>query len=76
LLGSTEHNPVTAVRVYDGGGNALPSWGVQFHPEAAKTRVERAFEWGHITEEEMDSFQREHDGAGILASFASVVLEN
>jgi len=51
----------------------LPAWGVQFHPEAAKARVERAFEWGHITREELEAFQREHDGAGILSSFAAVV---
>jgi GMP synthase-like glutamine amidotransferase len=76
LLGRTNHNLVTAVRVHDEAGNPLPSWGVQFHPEAAKARVERAFEWGHITEEELVAFQREHDGAGILSSFASVVLDN
>ena len=74
LLGSAEHNRVTAVRVLDEGGLALPAWGVQFHPEAAKARMERAFEWGHISEEEMVAFQREHDGAGVLNSFASVVL--
>ena len=51
-------------------------YGVQFHPEAAKARVERAFDWGHISEEEMASFQREHDGAGILNSFASVIHAN
>ena len=54
-------------------GRGLPAWGVQFHPEAAKARVERAFDWGHISEEEMVAFQREHDGAGVLSSFASVV---
>jgi len=73
LLGSAEHNRVTAVRVIGGDGRALPAWGVQFHPEAAKARVERAFEWGHISEEEMAAFQREHDGAGVLNSFASVI---
>jgi GMP synthase-like glutamine amidotransferase len=57
-------------------GQALPAWGVQFHPEAAKARVERAFEWGHISEEEMDAFQREHDGAGVLNSFASAIHTN
>ena len=76
LLGSAEHNRVTAVRVLDDNGGELPAWGVQFHPEAAKARVERAFEWGHISEEEMVSFQREHDGAGVLNSFASVVYAN
>jgi len=76
LLGSAEHNRVTAVRVMDEDGLELPAWGVQFHPEAAKARVERAFDWGHISEEELVSFQREHDGVGVLNSFASVVLVN
>ena len=76
LLGSADHNRVTAVRVNDKRGYPLPAWGVQFHPEAAKARVQRAFEWGHITGEELASFQREHDGAGILSSFASVVRTN
>ena len=58
LLGSAEHNRVTAVRVMGDNGRELPAWGVQFHPEAAKARVERAFEWGHISEEEMVAFQR------------------
>ena len=74
LLGRTDHNLVTAVRVLDEDGAQLPAWGVQFHPEAAKARVERAFEWGLISQEELDSFQREHDGAGILGAFASTVL--
>ena len=76
LLGSAEHNRVTAVRVMGEDGLELPAWGVQFHPEAAKARMERAFDWGHISEEEMGSFQREHDGVGVLNSFASVVLAN
>jgi GMP synthase-like glutamine amidotransferase len=76
LLGSAEHNRVTAVRVMSGDGRALPAWGVQFHPEAAKARVERAFEWGHISEEEMSNFQREHDGVGVLNSFASAIHAN
>ena len=76
LLGSTVHNGVTAVRVLDERGYPLPAWGVQFHPEAAKARVERAFEWGHITEDDLESFRREHDGAGILGSFAAVVMRN
>jgi len=73
LLGSTNHNGVTAVRVNDEDGLPLPVWGVQFHPEAAKARIERAFDWGHITREELMAFQQEHDGAGILESFAAVV---
>jgi len=76
LLGSAEHNRVTAVRAMDEDGLDLPAWGVQFHPEAAKARMERAFDWGHISEEELVSFQREHDGVGVLNSFASVVLAN
>ena len=76
LLGSANHNKVTAVRVNDNQGKPLQSWGVQFHPEAARARVNRAFEWGHITKEELDSFQRDHDGAGVLSSFASVVQAN
>jgi len=75
LLGNTEHNGVTAVRVHSDKGVALPAWGVQFHPEAARARVERAYDWGHITKEELESFRREHDGAGILKSFAAVVEE-
>ena len=73
LLGSTDHNGVTAVRVNGEDGVSLPAWGVQFHPEAAKARIERAYDWGHINREELMSFQREHDGAGILQSFATVV---
>jgi GMP synthase (glutamine-hydrolysing) len=76
LLGSTDHNGVTAVRVNGEDGAPLPAWGVQFHPEAAKARIERAFEWGHITREELVSFQREHDGVGILESFAAVVASH
>ena len=76
LLASADHNRVTAIRAIEENGEKLLTWGVQFHPEAAKARVERAFEWGHITKEEMESFQREHDGAGILSSFASVVINN
>ena len=74
LLSKTSHNGVTAVRVHAEDGSALPAWGVQFHPEAARARIERAYEWGHITEEEFSSLKGEHDGAGILSSFASVVL--
>jgi len=76
LLGSAEHNRVTAVRVMDEDGLILPAWGVQFHPEASKARAARAFEWGHISEEEMSIFQREHDGAGVLNSFASAIHAN
>ena len=74
LLSKTSHNGVTAVRVHAEDGSALPAWGLQFHPEAARARIERAYEWGHITEEEFSSFKGEHDGAGILSSFSSIVL--
>ena len=37
LLGSTDHNGVTAVRVHGEDGSALPAWGVQFHPESILT---------------------------------------
>ena len=74
LLGSASHNEITAIRVLGDDGGKLPAWGVQFHPEAAKHRIERAFQWGHISEAEMLSFQRDHDGAGVLESFANVVL--
>ena len=74
LLGSASHNKITAIRVLGIDGGKLPAWGVQFHPEAAKHRIERAFQWGHISEAEMLSFQRDHDGAGVLDSFANVVL--
>lgn len=73
LLGTTNHNGVTAVRVRSPNGTPLPAWGLQFHPEAAKARIERAFEWGHITEEQFTSMKGEHDGAGILSSFADIV---
>ena len=75
LLSKTSHNMVTAVRVNDESGNPMPAWGIQFHPEAARKRIERAYGWGHISEEEYKSFRGEHDGAGILSSFAKIVLE-
>ena len=75
-IGIADHNSITAIRVNDELGNPLPAWGIQCHPEAARKRIERAFEWGHITEEEFESFKGEHDGASILSSFARIVLEN
>ena len=76
ILGKTTHNEIAAIRVNDDYGNPMPSWGLQFHPEAAKKRIERAYGWGHITEEEFTSFKGEHDGASILATFARIVLDN
>ena len=75
LLSKTSHNLVTAIRVNNEFGETMPAWGIQFHPEAARKRIERAYGWGHISEEEYESFRGEHDGAGILASFAKIVLE-
>ena len=75
LLSKTSHNLVTAVRVNNESGEPLPAWGIQFHPEAARKRIERSYGWGHISEEEYNSFRGEHDGAGILSSFAKIVLE-
>ncbi len=76
ILGKTTHNLISAVRVNDDAGNPLPAWGLQFHPEAARKRIKRAYEWGHISEEEYKSFKGEHDGASILSSFANIVLKN
>ncbi len=75
LLSKTDHNMITAIRVNDKSGNPMPAWGIQFHPEAARKRIERAYGWGHISEEEYKSFKGEHDGAKILESFANIVLE-
>ena len=75
LLSRTSHNLVTAVRVNNELGVPMPAWGIQFHPEAARKRIERAYGWGHISEEEYNSFRGEHDGAGILTSFAKIVME-
>lgn len=73
LLASAPHNSDTAVRILDGEGNQLPAWGVQFHPEAAKHRIERSVRLGHISAEEASAFEREHDGAKILSNFAEIV---
>ena len=75
LLSKTSHNSVTAIRVNNELGKPMPAWGIQFHPEAARKRIERAYGWGHISEEEYNSFRGEHDGAGILSSFAKIVLK-
>jgi|GEM_PF-77784 len=73
LLATAPHNQHVAVRVADSDGLRLPAWGVQFHPEASKSRIRRSFELGHISEQEMNAFEGEHDGAAILANFAEVV---
>ncbi|MDP6900163.1 MAG: type 1 glutamine amidotransferase [Candidatus Thalassarchaeaceae archaeon] len=49
------------------------AWGVQFHPEAARARIERSFRLGHINEDELAAFQRDHDGAALLSAFAEQV---
>ena len=76
LLGSAEHNTVTAVRIVDSRDKKMPAWGVQFHPEAARHRIERAYKWGHISQEEMLTLTKDHDGAGVLESFANVVIRH
>ena len=73
LLASVQHNELAAFRVH-GASGPLPVWGIQFHPEAAKHRIARSMLLGHISLEEAESFEREHDGAAILANFADVVL--
>ena len=67
---------MASVRVCDGSGKELPIWGVQFHPEAAKNRIERSVRLGHITASEAKAFEREHDGAHILTNFANEVVRN
>ena len=76
LLGTAPHNSMASVRVCDGSGKELPIWGVQFHPEAAKNRIERSVRLGHITASEAKAFEREHDGAHILTNFANEVARN
>lgn len=68
------HNRLASVRALGVRGEFLPVWGVQFHPEAAPKRIARSVRLGHITEEEARAFEREHDGAEILANFAEIVV--
>jgi len=75
VLGSTSHNSLASVRILDEQNEPLPIWGLQFHPEATKNRIERSVGLGHISAEEAKSFEREHDGAAILSNFASVVAK-
>jgi GMP synthase-like glutamine amidotransferase len=75
LLAGTSHNPLASVRIEDGQGGVLPVWGLQFHPEAVKDRIERSVRLGHISAEEAKAFEREHDGAAILANFAAEVAK-
>ncbi|MED5485025.1 MAG: type 1 glutamine amidotransferase, partial [Candidatus Thermoplasmatota archaeon] len=55
LLGSSKHckNAAIRARIDD---ELLPVWGVQFHPEASKARINRSYDLGHITLEEKESF--------------------
>jgi GMP synthase-like glutamine amidotransferase len=73
LLGSSEHCKNAAIRVIDENEELLPAWGVQFHPEASKARINRSYDLGHISLEEKEAFNRDHDGARILDNFASIV---
>tara|TARA_B100000287_G_scaffold130204_1_gene122302 strand:- start:9668 stop:10555 length:888 start_codon:yes stop_codon:yes gene_type:complete len=72
LLGSSKHckNAAIRARIDD---ELLPVWGVQFHPEASKARINRSYDLGHITLEEKESFNREHDGAQVLENFSKIV---
>ena len=72
LLGSSKHCKNAAIRV-SREGKLLPAWGVQFHPEASLPRIERSYKLGHISLEEKEKFNQEHDGAKILENFASIV---
>lgn len=67
-LSSAGHCGYAAFRV-----NGRRAWGVQFHPEAARARIERSFNLGHITAEELAAFQRDHDGAELLSAFSEQV---
>ena len=72
LLASAPHSELVSFRVHSSSG-PLPVWGIQFHPEAAKHRLARSLLLGHISPEEAESFEREHDGAAVLSNFADVV---
>ena len=76
VLGSTAHNSLATVRVLREDGSPLPVWGLQFHPEAARKRIERSVKLGHISAEEALSFERDHDGAKVLANFAEEAVKN
>ena len=75
LLGSSEHCKNAAIRA-SLNNTLLPVWGVQFHPEASMARIERSYKLGHISLEEKEKFNREHDGAKVLENFASIVNLN
>jgi len=72
LLGSSEHCTNAAIRA-NLNNKLLPVWGVQFHPEASKARIDRSYKLGHISLEEKESFNREHDGAKVLENFCKIV---
>ena len=76
VLGAAPHNSLATVRVLSEDGLGLPIWGLQFHPEAARKRIERSVKLGHITAEEALSFERDHDGAKVLANFAEQAVKN
>jgi GMP synthase (glutamine-hydrolysing) len=67
-LASAKHCGYAAFRV-----DGKKAWGVQFHPEAARARIERSFKLGHINEEELAAFKRDHEGAALLLAFSEQV---
>ena len=76
VLGAAPHNSLATVRVLRKDGSPLPVWGLQFHPEAARKRIERSVKLGHISAEEAMAFERDHDGAQVLANFAQEAVKN
>ena len=55
LLGSSKHCTNAAIRA-SLDGKLLPAWGVQFHPEASRDRINRSYDLGHISLEEKNYF--------------------
>jgi GMP synthase-like glutamine amidotransferase len=74
VLAASAHTKFAVVRVEADDGSLLPSWGVQFHPEATEARISGAVQAGHLSEEEAAAFVGEHDGPAFLQAFAREAL--
>ncbi len=74
VLASSAQTKFATVRIEAEDGSLLPSWGVQFHPEATEARIARAVAVGHLSEAEAAAFAGEHDGAALLHAFATEAL--